>query len=110
MLKVTTFEKRTYVSDRDGLNERRQQIDHDDETHGEAAETTQLIQEEQLSQVVHRRVNPTPTLREQNLPVVRSNRVGVGVPNELCLVVREVLEQQRSQVTIFTKVQQVLHV
>ena len=34
----------------------------------------------------------------------------MSVPDELRLVVREVLEQQCGQVTIFTKVQQVLHV
>lgn len=34
----------------------------------------------------------------------------MGIPDELCLVVAEVFEEKCSQVSIFTEVQQVLHV
>ena len=59
---------------------------------------------------MYRGVNPTPTLRKQNLPIVWRNSIGVGVSNELSLEIREMLEQKCGQVTIFTKMQQILHV
>jgi hypothetical protein len=88
----------------------RYQINHDDEPHGETTETAKFIQEDQLSKIVDRRVDPPTTLGQQNLPVVRSNRVGVGIPNEHGLVLGEVLQQQGSQITIFTQVEEIFHV
>ena len=58
---------------------------------------------------MHRRVNPAPTLRKQHPPVIRSNSVRIGVPNGwLRLETREILEE-RGQVTIFTEMQEILH-
>lgn len=100
----------TYVCHRNGLNECRDEIDHDDKTHRETTETAQLVQEHKFAKVVYRRVNPTPTLRQQDLPIVWSDRVGMGVTNELCLEVGEVLQQKGRKISIFSKMQQVLHV
>ena len=69
-----------------------------------------MIQENEFRKIVYRGVNPTPTLREQNLPIVWRNSISVGVSDELSLEVREMLEQKCGQVTIFTKMQQILHV
>ena len=59
---------------------------------------------------MHRGVDPTPTLRQQNLPVIGGDGVRMCIPNELRLEVGEVLEQQGRQVSIFTEMEQVLHV
>ena len=85
--------KDTHIGHGDGLNQRRHQIHHDDKPHRETTETTQLIQKHQLSQVVNRRVDPTTTLRQENLPIIWGDRVCVGIANELRLVHREVFEQ-----------------
>ena len=100
----------TYVGDGHRLNDSREQINHDDETHRETAETTELLQEDEFTEIVHRRVDPTPTLGQQDLPVVGSNGVRMGITDELGLEVREVLQQQRRHETILSEVQQVLHV
>ena len=68
-----------------------EQINHDDETHRETTETTELIEEDEFAEVVYCRVDPTPTLREQNLPVIWGDGVGVRIADELRLEVREVL-------------------
>lgn len=56
------------------------------------------------------RVDPTTTLGEENLPVVGSHSVSMSVTNELRLVKREVLKKKSCEVSIFSKVEQVLHV
>ena len=100
----------THINDSNRLSEGRDQVDHDYKSHGETTETAELVQKHEFTKVVYGRVDPTPTLRQQDLPVVGRDRVRVSVPHELSLVVREVLQQERRQVTIFTKVQKVLHV
>jgi hypothetical protein len=91
------------------LNQGGQEVDEDDEAHGKAAETAQSIEEDELSQVVDGRVDPSTTLRQQDRPFIGSDGVRMSVPDELGLVVREVLKQQGCQVSIFTKMEQVLH-
>jgi len=58
---------------------------------------------------VNCRVDPAATLRQQNLPVIRSHGVRMSIPDELGFEEREVLEEQRGKVSIFTKMQKVLH-
>lgn len=87
-----------------------QQINHDDETHRETAETAKLIQEHKFREIVYRGIDPTSTLRKQNLPIVWCNSIGMRITNELGLEVREMFEKKRGQITIFTEMQQVLHV
>ena len=99
-----------YISNSDRLNQRRHQIHHDHETHRETTESTKLIQEDELAKIVHRRVDPAPTLRQQDLPIIRSNSVSMRITDELRLEPREVLKQERCQVSIFTKMEKVLHV
>ena len=55
------------------------------------------------------RVEPAATLKQQNLPVIRSHGVLMSIPDELRFEEREVLEEQRSKVSIFTKMRKVLH-
>lgn len=104
------IESQTYVCYRHRRNKRRYQIDHHDETHGETAETAQFIKEDKFAKVVHGRVDPTPPLGQQNLPVVGSHRICMSVANELRLEIREVLKKKCGEVSIFSEVQQVLHV
>lgn len=54
------------------------------------------------------RVNPSTTLREKNTPRVRSDRHSVSIGDELRLVVREVLEDEGREVSIFSESEQVL--
>lgn len=99
----------TDVGSCDGLNEGRQKIDHDDEAHGETTETAELVQEDEFTEIVHGRVNPTPTLRQQNLPIIWRHCVSMSIPDELRLEVGEVLQEKCGHVTIFSKVQKILH-
>ena len=87
-----------------------QKIDHNDEAHREAAETTEPVEEHQLAEIVNCRVDPATTLREKHLPVVGRDRIGMRISDELRLEVRKVLEEKCRQVTIFTEVQKILHV
>ena len=82
----------TYVGYRNRLDDRRQQINEDNESHRETAETTKPVQENKLAQVMHRRVDPTATLGQQNLPLIRSRRERLRISHELRLVVREMLQ------------------
>ena len=88
----------TYVCHGDRLNDGRHKIYEDNETHGETAETTKSVEENQLAKVVDRRVNPTTTLRKKNPPLIRSDGERLRIPYELSLVVREVLEEKCGQV------------
>jgi hypothetical protein len=99
----------TYIANGHGLNQSGEEVDEDYEAHGKAAETAQSIEEDEFSQVVDGGVDPSTTLREQDSPLIGSDGVCLSVPDELGLVVREVFEQQGRQVSIFTKMEQVLH-
>lgn len=54
------------VSDNDGLYDGREQIQEDDESHTEAAETAELLQGNQFDEVVHGRIDPAATLRHED--------------------------------------------
>lgn len=86
----------------------RRRTNEDDEAHREAAETAHAIDLQQFDEVVDRRVDPAATLRHQDLPLVRSDRLGLGVTRELGLVLREVLEDHGGEVSILAERQQVL--
>lgn len=58
---------------------------------------------------MHRRVNPTSPLTEQNLPIIRRHRVRMRISHELRLETREVLQQQSREVPILSEMQQILH-
>ena len=92
----------THVCNSNGRNDRGDEIEHDDKSHRETAETAELFEEHQLAQVVNSRVDPT-TLRKQNLPTIRGDSEGVSVADELCLMHREVPEQQCREITIFSR-------
>ena len=79
------------------------------ETHRETAETAKLLQGDEFPEIVNCRVDPAATLRQQNFPVIRSHGVLMSIPDELRFEEGEVLEEQRSKVWIFTKMQKVLH-
>ncbi|KAL0769411.1 hypothetical protein CaCOL14_008719 [Colletotrichum acutatum] len=98
------------VGDNDGLDDGGQQVDEDNKTHGETAETAELGHGDELHEVVDGRVDPATSLREEDGPGIGRNGVGVGAVGILCLVRVVELEQQRRQVSILTEVEQVLHV
>ena len=99
-----------YIGDGDGCDDGGQQVKHDDEAHGETAEAAKLVEEDELAQIVNGGVDPAATLRQQDLPIVGSNRERMGIADELGLEEREVLEQKSRQVTILSEMQQVLRV
>jgi hypothetical protein len=98
----------TYVGDSDGSDDGREQIDEDNESHGEAAEPAELLDEDELGQVVNGRVDPSTTLGQENAPLVGCDSLGEGGSDEGGLVSGEVFEKKRCKVSIFSKVQQVL--
>ena len=98
----------TDVSDGDGCDDRGQEVDEDDEPHREAAESAELVDEDELGQVVDGRVDPSSSLREQHAPLVRSDRLCERGSDERRLVLGEVLEEERGQVSILSEVKQVL--
>ena len=106
----TSKQASTYVCNSDRLNESRQEINEYDETHRETAESAETVQEDQFSQVVNGRVDPSSTLRQQDRPLVWCYGEGMSVTDELGLVHREVLQEESREVTIFTKMEKVLHV
>lgn len=59
---------------------------------------------------MYRRVDPSSSLRQEDLGRVGRNSLGVRVSYEFSLVGWEMLEDQGGQVSIFTQVQQVLQV
>ena len=71
-------------------------------------ETTHVGKEHQFSQIVNGRVDPSTTLRQQNTPRVGSNSHGVSIGDELRFVIREMLENESSEVTIFSEREQIL--
>ena len=99
----------TYIANSHGLDQGGQEVDEDDEAHGKAAETAQSIEEDEFGQVVDGGIDPSTTLRQQDSPLIGGDSVRLSVPDELGLVVREVLKQQGCQVSIFTEMEQVLH-
>lgn len=54
------------------------------------------------------RVDPSTTLREENLPLVRSDSLSESWSNEGGLVGREVLEEEGREISIFSEVKEVL--
>ncbi len=83
----------SYIGNGDRLHDRRKQVNEDNESHGEAAETAEPVQEYKFRKIVDRGVDPATTLGQQDFPFIRSNCVGVSVSNKLRFVIREVLEQ-----------------
>lgn len=89
-------------------NESSKQVNEHDESHTEAAEATQVLEEHKLSQVVDSRVNPTTSLGHENLPCFWSSCAGICIWNELVRHVREVFGHKSGEESIFSKGQQVL--
>ena len=113
--RTTGWEDKPYdqindVRHRHRLNDCAHQINHDHETHTEATETTQLLQRNQFDQVVHSGVDPATTLRHEDGETIRGDGPGVCSHRVLCLVLGVELDKQRSQITIFSEMQQVLGV
>lgn len=98
----------TYIYNRRRQNHGTQQINEHEEPHRETAKPKQLWQKHQLAQIMHRRVNPPPSLREQHLPAFRCHRMRHRIWTKLGLVLWEMLHQQRRQESIFTQTEQVL--
>ena len=64
-------------------NDRPKEIDKDDKSHAETTEPTQILEKDQLRQIVHGRVDPATSLREQHRPRLGRRRAGVGVGHKL---------------------------
>lgn len=76
--------------------------------HTEAESPAQISDKYQLHKIVHRRVNPSTSLRQQHLELVWYNGLAHGLRDENLLALRESLEHQRGEVSIFAKEKQVL--
>ena len=85
-----------------------EKIKEDDESHREETKSTHLRQEQEFSQIVDCRVDPSSTLRQQNAPRARRDCVGDGIRRELHLECRKVLHHQRSKISVLSKREQVL--
>lgn len=59
----------TEVNDDNGLKNGTDQIEHDDETHTETAESTEPRNTEEHEEIVYGGVNPATTLREEDAPL-----------------------------------------
>jgi len=88
--------------------DRAEQIDEHEEAHREAAETEQLWQEQQFTQIVHRRVDPATTLRQQHAPRLGGDRACLRIRRELRLECREVLHEECREETILSEREQIL--
>ena len=84
-----------------------EQINHDDETHRETTDTTQLREENQFTQVMDSGINPTTTLRQQNGPRLWCHSVCNSVWGELQLERREMFDKQSRQESIFAEREQI---
>lgn len=96
------------VDEGGGQDQSTDKIDHDEEAHRKAAEATHVGEEHELGEVVHGRVDPATTLRQENAPRVGSYRHSLSFGEELGLKVGEVLEDEGREVTILSEGEQVL--
>lgn len=71
-------------------NDGTEEIDEDDESHGETAETTHFFEPDQFCQVVDRGVDPSSSLGEQNAPCFGCGGAGVRIWDEFVGHVGEV--------------------
>lgn len=92
------------------MHDRGQQVDHDDESHGETAETAQLLKEDELAKIMDCGIDPTTSLRQQDFPIVGGDSICVSVSDELGPEKREVLEKQSGEEPILSQMQQILRV
>lgn len=74
-------------------NDGGEQINEDHKSHTETAETTKLRKWDELDEIVHGRIDPSTTLRHENLPAVWCNCPRFGAHDELGLESRMILEE-----------------
>ena len=84
------------------------QIEKDEESHRETADSAKVRENSKLAQVVNSRIDPTPALRKQDSPGNRCHGTRNRVRSELSLEIREMFHQQRRQESIFAEGEQVL--
>lgn len=84
------------------------QVNEDDEAHGEAAKSTEVREEDELAEVVNGGVDPSSSLGQQDFELVWCDGMRYCIGCELHLERREMLHHNGRQITIFTKVQQIL--
>lgn len=85
-----------------------QKVNENNEAHTEATEPAQFREENEFTQVVDRRVDPSTTLRQKNRPPLRGNSVRESIRRELQLIRWEVLHKERSEISIFSKRKEIL--
>lgn len=99
-LNIKRNKKKTY--------HRANQINENEEPHRETTEPKEFRKDNQLQKIMHRRVDPSPSLRKQDAPRLGRHSVRDRVRRELGLERREVLHHERRQETIFTEREQIL--
>ena len=99
----------TYIGNADGLDNGREEVNEDNETHREATEPAKAIKEDEFRQIVNRRIDPSPTLRKQDGPLIGCNGFCMRIAYEVRFVIGEMLEKQGRQISILAKMQKVLH-
>ncbi len=85
-----------------------EEIDEDHKSHTETTETAQVLQEDELSQVVDGRIDPSSSLRQENGPCFWSRSAGIGIRYKLVRHCWEVFGHQGCQISILTKRQEIL--
>lgn len=94
--------------DSGGQDECSDQLHSYDELHGETEGTTKVSYEEKLCEIVHRRVNPSASLREEYRECVGYDCLADCLGTEYHFSFGEGLEHECRKVSIFSKQKQIL--
>lgn len=95
-------------TDGGGKHEGTDEVHKDDKLHREAECTAQVTDQHELEQVVNGRIDPSSSLREQDSETFRHDRLAYGLRAEHHLSLRERLEHECREVSVFTKEEKIL--
>lgn len=84
------------------------QFDEDNELHTEAEGSAEITNQDQFHEIVDSTVDPSSSLREKNLELIRYGGLAHSLWNEDLLSLGESSQHQSREITIFTKKEQVL--
>jgi hypothetical protein len=85
-----------------------QEIDKDDEAHGETTAAAQFFEANELEQVMYRGINPLASLRKQDAPSIRNNDMDDNVRCKFHLEEWEMLHHNRRQIAILSELGRIL--
>lgn len=68
------------------------EVDEDYKLHAKAERPTQIPNQHQLHQIMNRRIDPSPSLRQQHLELIRHRSLAHSLRHENLLALRESLQ------------------